>query len=89
MYLSRANLIPCVEAHCRHRLCAVSRAVQFSAVDSLYASRLMSSTKPIADSCCSGRFSASSSGVLFVLTLNKSLATRAKEARNNKRYKNK
>ena len=64
VYFYEANRIPCVEAQTRHRSCADSRVVQFSAVDSLYVSRFMSPAKPRADKRKSGRLSASSSGAL-------------------------
>lgn len=64
LYFSRSNLMPCVEAYARYRSCAVSRAIQFTAVDSLYVSRLTSSAKSIVDRRNSGRSSALSSGAL-------------------------
>ena len=54
----------CVEAHSRHCLCADSRAVQFSAVDWLYISKLMLSAKPRTNRRWPGWLSASSSSAL-------------------------
>jgi hypothetical protein len=49
MYFCGANLILCVAVQAKHRPCADSRAVQFTAVNSLYVKRFMSFAKPRAE----------------------------------------
>jgi hypothetical protein len=64
VYFCKANHIPCVEVHFRRLSCAASKAMQFTAVDLLYTSKLMSSANPKVDRYSSSRSSASSSSAL-------------------------